>query len=294
MTGPEAKVAVVTRTKERPAFLSRAANSVGGQSFSDLVWVIVNDGGASEPVEAEAERARASGVRVAVVHHDTSRGMEAASNVGIQATRSDYIAIHDDDDSWHPNFLAKTAGLLDRQARYVSVVTHTIEVDEDWRNGSLRELRRRRFRPCPRVIYLADLFVGNLFPPISHLFRREAYDRAGGFDETFPVLGDWEFNLRLALEGDIAVVPEPLACYHVRRKADGSDPASNTVTAARWRHREQDALFRNALLRKAIREGHVPEGLLVSIHRLSPLQRIVSMGRSAVLRRAWERMLGQG
>lgn len=294
MTGPRAKVAVVTRTKDRPAFLSRAARSVGSQSFSDLVWVIVNDGGASEPVEAEAERARTAGVRVAVVHHETSRGMEAASNVGIRAARSDYIAIHDDDDSWHPDFLTKTAGLLERQARYVGVVTYAIEVHEDWRNGSLRELRRRRFRPCPRVIYLADLFVGNLFPPISHLFRRDAYDRAGGFDETFPVLGDWEFNLRLALEGDIAVIPEPLARHHVRRKVGSGDPAANTVTAARWRHLEQDALFRNALLRKAIREGDVPEGLLVSIHRLSPLQRIVNMGRSAALRRAWERMLGQG
>lgn len=294
MTGPRAKVAVVTRTKDRPVFLSRAAGSVGGQSFSDLVWVIVNDGGGAEPVDAAAKRARAAGVRVAVVHQQTSRGMEAAANTGVRAVQSDYVAIHDDDDSWHPDFLARTSGLLDSEARYVGVVTHAREVYEIWKGGSLREVKRRRFRPCPRVIYLADLFVGNLFPPISHVFRRDAYDRAGGFDETFPVLGDWEFNLRLALEGDIAVIPEPLAHHHVRRKTAAGDPAANTVTAARKRHLEQDALFRNALLRKAIREGQVPEGLLVSIHRLSPLQRIVNMGRSAALRRTWERLLGQG
>ena len=47
-------------------------------------------------------------------------------------------------------------------------------------------------------VYLSDLAVENRFPPISFLFRRSVYDKIGGFDEELPVLGDWDFNLKVA------------------------------------------------------------------------------------------------
>ncbi|MGH9381361.1 MAG: glycosyltransferase [Thermoanaerobaculia bacterium] len=290
---PSATVAVITRTKDRPAFLARAADSVGTQRFKDLIWVIVNDGGDPTPVEAAAGQASARGLAVVVLHLETSSGMEAASNTGVRAVRSDYVALHDDDDAWHTDFLAKTVDKLEHHTRYVGAISHTLEIHEDWRNGTPRELKRRAFQPCPPVIYLADLFVGNLFPPISLLFRRRAYESTGGFDETFPVLGDWEFNLRLALEGDIAVIPEPLAYYYVRPKSPDGDPAANTVTA-RMDHLEQDARFRNALLRKAVRDGRVDEGLLVSFHRLSYTRKLVQLGPRVVFKRASNWLLRRG
>ena len=39
------KVAVITRTKDRPIFLKRALLSVSSQTFSDYIHVVVNDGG---------------------------------------------------------------------------------------------------------------------------------------------------------------------------------------------------------------------------------------------------------
>ena len=40
-----ARVAVITRCKDRPVFLRRAIGSVLTQTFDDWVHVIVNDGG---------------------------------------------------------------------------------------------------------------------------------------------------------------------------------------------------------------------------------------------------------
>jgi glycosyltransferase involved in cell wall biosynthesis len=53
--------------------------------------------------------------------------MEAASNAGIAACDSDYIVIHDDDDSWCPDFLERTVAFLDgpEGARYGGVATHS-------------------------------------------------------------------------------------------------------------------------------------------------------------------------
>ena len=41
--------------------------------------------------------------------------MEAASNAGIKATNGELIVIHDDDDTWHPDFLKKCVCVLQNQ-----------------------------------------------------------------------------------------------------------------------------------------------------------------------------------
>ena len=104
------EVAVVTRTKDRPLLLPRARRSVSNQTLRDFVWVIVNDGGEPKHVDHEAELARADGVSTEVVHISSSRGMEAASNAGVEKTSSKYVTIHDDDETWEAEFLQRTCG----------------------------------------------------------------------------------------------------------------------------------------------------------------------------------------
>jgi glycosyltransferase involved in cell wall biosynthesis len=45
------KVAVITRTKDRPLLLERAIKSVHNQTFKDYVHIIINDGGDSIALE---------------------------------------------------------------------------------------------------------------------------------------------------------------------------------------------------------------------------------------------------
>ncbi len=44
-------VTIVMRTYERPVFLARALASVCGQTYADWELVVVNNGGASQPVD---------------------------------------------------------------------------------------------------------------------------------------------------------------------------------------------------------------------------------------------------
>ncbi len=72
-------VTVITRTKNRPLLLHRAARSVALQKFRDFEWVVVNDGGHVERTEADLEPARREYDDLRTVNVDTSGGMEAAS-----------------------------------------------------------------------------------------------------------------------------------------------------------------------------------------------------------------------
>jgi glycosyltransferase involved in cell wall biosynthesis len=260
-------VAVITRTKNRPVLLKRALTSVSQQSFKDLVWVIINDGGERACVEAIADQARTLNVRTVVIHNPQSMGMEAASDKAIHAVDSEYIIIHDDDDSWHPAFLERTTGYLCDNPSYGGVVTHSMCVKETIASDTVRVIAQYPFNDWLKSIYLIDILNVNSFPPISFLYRRAAFAEVGDYDRTLPVLGDWEFNIRFLQKYNIGVLPELLANYHHREQARRDDVYGNSIIAGIDQHMLYDAVIRNKMLRYDLEKKQLGVGCLMSILR---------------------------
>lgn len=269
VTSPRAEVAVVMRTKDRPRLLQRAIESVCAQSFSDWVLVIVNDGGAPEPVERlVAERSTTLAGRVLVLHVETSRGADRVINLGVRAADSEYVVLHDDDDTWHPEFLETMVGHLRACAddpRVGGVVCHTERVMERIDPEGIVELWRHPYNRWLDSISLWRLAQGNTFPPISFLFRRSALAVVGEHAEDLPLLGDWEFNLRFAAELEIDVVPRVLCGYHLRPDLDRASPDANTVIAEVDQHRRLTTRLRNELLRRDLRAGRFGLGAVMNL-----------------------------
>ncbi|CDL01393.1 putative Glycosyl transferase [Magnetospirillum gryphiswaldense MSR-1 v2] len=262
-----ATVAVITRTCNRPQLLERACGSVMAQSRRDFLWVLVNNGGDPIPVEAAAARAAAAGLAVQV-HHIAAMGIEAASNHGIRHSVSTHVAIHDDDDCWEPEFLERTVGYLSDRSRLAGVATASTQVMERLDADGITILSRAPYQPWVRAIHLVDMAQRNLFPPIALLFRRDAWEQVGGFDEELPVLGDWDFNLKVLRHHDIGFIAEALANYHIRPGiTDSADTNGNTITAGLDRFHETDPIIRNRLLRQDLDQGRIGLGWLVALGR---------------------------
>lgn len=259
-------VAVITRTLDRPVFLKRAIRSVAAQDFDDYVHVIVNDGGDIAEARAAIAATPCDLARVVLVDTVTNRGMEAASNIAIAAAQSDFIVIHDDDDSWEPDFLRETVGFMSgrKGPEYGGVITRATYVSEEVTPSGIRELGRKPYEDWVEVVHLMQMAIGNFFPPIAFLFRRDLYERLGGFDARYPVLGDWDFNLRFLLEADIGVIPKALANYH-HRDREGSLAFANSVIGDRDKHREYSAVVRNTLVRRLLAEGKTSAATLIGL-----------------------------
>ena len=246
-------VAIITRTKNRPLLLKRAAESVGRQTFDDYVWVIVNDGGDDVPVRKIIEASSIDRQRIILVSNSKSLGMEAASNAGINASDSKYIVIHDDDDSWHADFLADTVEYLEsaRGNRYGGVITQSLYVSEEIRGDKVIEHGRWPYQDWVRNVQLAEMACGNFFPPIAFVYKRSIYDKVGGYNEMLPVLGDWFYNMEFLLEADIGVITKPYAYYHHRDRGDSrSGLYANSVIGGVSKHEEFAAVARNEFLRR--------------------------------------------
>jgi len=264
------RVLVVTRTKNRNLLLKRAIESVLRQTFQEWFHVIVNDGGDVEGLDLLLGNyvSRYAG-RCAVIHNPVSFTMEAASNVGLLASDGEYVSIHDDDDSWEPSFLERMVAVLDERApdpRVGGVVCHATVVLEEISNGTILECGRHLFSDYPSLGFY-EMLARNWFPPICLLIRRSALESVGAFDAMLPVLGDWEFNIRLMRHFELEVVPEALARYHHRPSGAGDN--GNSVYKDNSVHRAYNQRLVDRFVREDLDSGRASFAELMMLSRLS-------------------------
>lgn len=263
------KVAIITRTKNRVLLLHRAIESVLGQDFQDWMMLIVNDGGdKNELVNLVSRYEPQFKNRCQLIHNDTSVGMEAASNIGIKASDSNYVVIHDDDDSWHPSFLDKCVTFLETNPypSVAGVITHSVRVLERIEGSTIIKGYTEPFNAWLNNITLFRIAASNVFPPISFVYKREVFTKTRYYREDLPVLGDWEFNLRFMRLFDIYVIPEELAFYH-HRLEEKEGKYSNSVVKDDSKHKFYDTLIRNELLRHDLDHNSIGLGHLVNISK---------------------------
>ncbi|WP_104104799.1 glycosyltransferase family 2 protein [Arthrobacter sp. 08Y14] len=247
-------VAVIVRTKNRPHFLQRALQDIFDQTYRQFRVVIVNDGGSAEPVDNVVARLpEAARERVEILHNKQSLGMEAASNSGVQSCDSEYIVIHDDDDLWHPEFLERTVSYLDNSSDAGVVVRTQIRYEEIV-DGQILKTGSAPFWENMQQISLGDMLQINRAVPISFLYRRSLHEELGYFNESLPVCGDWEFNLRVLTRHRIGFLDgEPLA-FWCQRPATGGDDANSLFAKARD-HERFDRSIRDEYLRRDLSSG---------------------------------------
>lgn len=302
-------ISVVTRTKDRPTFLRRAALSVLGSRGGVGEWIIVNDGGSPKSVDETADFASRQGISTQVIHFASSQGMESASNAGVRRATGSLIHIHDDDDTVLPDFYNCATQSLNENPDSVAVATLVIQVNEIISpDGTLIEKSSALYKDLASVS-LPHLMMENPMPPIALVFRRAAYDAVGGFNEALPLLGDWDFHFKLCHLGPIHLVRQPLARYHWRPRhfasADGNsirdltNPSENVLAdldsdalrktysvtelwaiGASWRRQSAEIGWRVAkrprarVLRQYIKRGSTRPDLVGSL-----IRRLISIAR---------------
>ena len=295
-----ARVSIITRTRNRHLLLGRALESVLGQHLEDWQHIVVNDGGNAAELDEFLKpwQARYAG-RLEVIHNPTALGMQAASNRALQQARGEFMAVHDDDDAWHPDFLQACVDYLDRQgpaSAYQGVVTHTLRVWEDVDSqGQVVEHAREAYLPL-HEIQLFRVAYENPFPPIAFVYRRKVHDEIGLWDNGFDVAGDMDFNVRFLLRHEIGVIARPLAYYHWRRSSAAAG-LHNSVTAQARDHGRRLNEWLNHYLRSyadkspeqiglALNVGHYAVGLQQradrAIERIEDLKHFVQSVRDGI------------
>lgn len=268
----DATVGIITRTKDRPVLLKRALESVTNQSYEDWHLVIVNDGGDPVAVDRLVD-CYASQLRdqVSVIHNPSSLGMEAASNKGIRSIRTCYLAIHDDDDSWAPDFLTISVAEIEQIRKkfpnVAGVVALANAVFERVDGCVVHIDRTEPYRTSEKrgLVSLDELLTENQFAPIQFLFSYDAAQTIDFFRADLPVLGDWDFNIRFMCQYDVYIIPQFLTFYHHR--ISDQTVYGNSIIADRTQHDLYAAMLKNEWLRRDINENATGVGAHIALRQ---------------------------
>jgi GT2 family glycosyltransferase len=218
------QVSVIIPTHDRLRMLQDAIDSVLAQSYRDFEIIVVDDG--SDDGTAEKIPARyGSAVRVLA---QARRGVAAARNLGVKCSRGTYLAFLDSDDMWRPRKLAIQMGFMQAEAR-----SQICQTEEIWIRNGVRVNPKKRHRKPSGDIFRASLDLC-LVSPSAALMTRELFERAGGFDESFPVCEDYDLWLRIALDHPVPLIAEPLV---VKRGGHADQLSRSTWGLDRFRVR---------------------------------------------------------
>jgi glycosyltransferase involved in cell wall biosynthesis len=196
---PPPPVSVIIPTYNRAWCLSRAIDSVLGQTFTDFELIVVDDGSTDDTVQLLAEYGNA----LALIRQ-TNRGVSAARNAGIAAARGRWIALLDSDDHWLPTKLTDQVHWLSAHPDY-----RICQTEEVWIRNGRRVNPKKRHRK-----YGGDIFERCLplclVSPSAVMMARSLMEEVGGFDETLPACEDYDLWLRISCAHPIGLVEKPL------------------------------------------------------------------------------------
>jgi glycosyltransferase involved in cell wall biosynthesis len=201
-------VTLIVRTMGRPE-LPRALRCIVGQSHRPLQVVVVDAGDRGLAVSL------GPGIPVDVVRRGRLDRPHAA-NAGLAAARGEWIAFLDEDDEIAPTHIAEllaAAGAKGMRAAY----SQTVIVDEAGRPKHLFG------GPFNRAMLLKS----NYLSIHSVLFHRSFVDAGLRFDETLPMLEDWDFWLALSRDSSLAFTGRPTAIYHANLGQSGAGAGDN-------------------------------------------------------------------
>lgn len=185
--GPAAApvVSIVTPTRNAARTLNRALMSLRGQCLVDWEWWIL-DAVSDDGTREMAEGAAADDPRIHV-RSARDAGIYDAMNKGIRLATGKWIY-----------FLGADDELFD--AHVLSGMLAGQDADCDILYGDVLRVPRQDIYDGP--FDLGKLLTRNICHQ-AMFYRRDLFDRIGGFDLRFPILADWHFNLRCMLDPSV-------------------------------------------------------------------------------------------
>ena len=202
-----AQLSVVMAVHNGERYLAEAIESVLGQSVSELELVVVDDGSTDATPELLAGFAERDG-RVVVLRHD-NRGRTASLNRGVGVARAPLVARLDADDACLPERFARQVAFLERHPA-VALVGGAVRLVD----AGGRAFEESRYPLTDAEIRRAFAYT----TPFVHsavMFRRSAFDGAGGYRACFAETEDLDLWLRLSERHELANLPEPVVAYRL-------------------------------------------------------------------------------
>ncbi|MGH1456457.1 MAG: glycosyltransferase family 2 protein [Alphaproteobacteria bacterium] len=197
-------VSIITGYYKREDVVRRTLSSLLDQNFKDIEIIVFDDAspdGTAAEIKAFIEEVRDP--RIVPIYHTKNIGFVAGLLDALKHAKGQYIAIQGSGDYSYPDRIALQKALLDERPEVGVVGSYYENYVADSQIVRLRT-------PNADTIDLVALLQNNVFTHGEVMFRRDAYEQAGGYREQFTFCQDYDLWLRMISYCKFATVPQVL------------------------------------------------------------------------------------
>lgn len=193
------KVSVIIPCYNLGKYVGEAIDSVLSSSFTDLEIIVVNDGSTDSYTNEVLRKLNKPKTRIIEIDN---QGVSTARNVGIKASKGEYILPLDADDAIYPQYISKAVAVLDNN-QDVGIV---------YAKGEFFGIKQGVWN-LPKFS-LKQMLNSNCIP-VCGMFRRKDFDKSKGYNPNMVWgLEDWDFWLSLLEQGlQVSFIDEVLFKY---------------------------------------------------------------------------------
>lgn len=207
---------VVIAVFNKEKYIADTLKSVLAQTYENFEIVILNDGSTDN---SEAEILKFKDPRIRYFSKE-NQGAGAARNFVIQQAKSEYIALMDADDFWHPFHLEELECMINTFPKESVFATAT----EITRNGKTFKnsysVQTKNEEPV-LVDYFKASQLDSVLLSISTVIKKEVFEKVGYYNPKIKSGEDTDLYVRIGLKYKVVFSPKITATYIIRKNSLG-------------------------------------------------------------------------
>ena len=236
------KVSVIIPSYNCAQYLPQAIESVLKQTYTAYEIIVIDDGSTDNTKEVINPYLD----KIRYLFQD-NQGVSEARNRGLYLARGELIAFLDADDIFLSHKLKEQVSIFEEQP-HIGIVNSGFRIIKD--NGDV-VMDVERWHEIPDLTPEVWLLHKPVLPS-AMMFRREWFDRFGGFDRRLFSCEDVEITLRMVIKGCEATwLPSVTVCY---RRHNRSASWFNVLRQVKNAEQMQDYFFTRTDLPESIRQ----------------------------------------
>jgi glycosyltransferase len=216
------KISVITITYNSEKTLHDTIQSVLGQSYPDIEYIIVD----GKSKDSTCDIIRSYGERITKFVSEKDKGLYDALNKGIGMATGDVVGFLHSDDIYASTETVKLIAEAFSRFNVDAVYGDLVYVDQEDTNRIIRFWRAGKFSRRRAL-------TGWMPPHPTFYVKREVYEKYGGFNTTFRISSDYESILRFLVRFRITTFYIPLILVRMRVGGESNKSLKNVIRKSR-------------------------------------------------------------